>query len=120
MIPGSDLVVVGAGAAGLFACLFSASMKRFRILAWMFVVTFILFLLGRGRYYYTGPSYVMLLAAGAAWLEDWLATRTQTVRRVGLSFLWGLQVIGGIVYILAGKPVAKTTATAFGCSIKRA
>lgn len=55
---------------GLSLCLFSASMKRFRTLGWMFIVTFVLFLINQGRNYYTGPAYVMLLAAGCVWFEN--------------------------------------------------
>jgi len=93
-------------AAGLLACLFSSALKRFRILAWMFLATFLLFILTQGRSYYTGPSYVMLLAAGAVWFEGWLGTHTQTVRRVGFGLLWGLQVIGGLIFFTAIKPIA--------------
>ncbi len=92
--------------AGLIACLFSPSLKRFRILAWMFLVTFVLFIITKGRSYYTGPSYVMLLAAGAAWFEGWLGSHNQTFRRTGLGLLWGLQVIGGLIFLLGVKPIA--------------
>lgn len=92
--------------AGLIACLFGGSMKRFRILAWMFVVTFILFLVSKGRSYYTGPSYVMLMAAGAVWFEGWLGTKPERARRAGLGLLWGLQVIGGLVFITGSTPIA--------------
>ena len=80
---------------GLSLCLFSVSMKRFRALGWMFVVTFALFLVNKGRSYYTAPSYVMLLAAGAVWFENWFATFTQQKKRqLGYSLLWTTQVIG--------------------------
>lgn len=90
---------------GLSACLFSASMKRFRPLGWMFIVTFVIFLVSKGRGYYTGPAYVMLLAAGAVWFENWLGTRSDTARRVGFGFLWGMQVIGSLIGILLMKPI---------------
>jgi hypothetical protein len=91
---------------GLSLCLFAASMKRFRALGWMFIVTFALFLINRGRSYYTGPSYVMLLAVGAVWFESWLGTRTQKTRRVGFGLLWGLQVTGCLVGLVSIKPIA--------------
>ncbi|HTP09182.1 MAG TPA: glycosyltransferase family 39 protein [Anaerolineae bacterium] len=92
--------------AGLMACLFSASLKRFRLLAWMFLTTFVLFLISRGRAYYTGPAYVMLLAAGSVWFEQWLAGRTKVARRIGLGVLWSLLAVGGVVGIVLVKPVA--------------
>ena len=93
-------------AVGLVTCLFATSMKRFRILGWMFVVTFFLFLINRGRGYYIGPAYVMLLAAGAAWIENWLDTRPVTTRRLGAGLLWGLLAIGGVAFFILVKPIA--------------
>ena len=91
--------------AGLVLCLFSASMKRFRALGWMFVVTFVLFLVNEGRGYYTGPAYVMLLAAGAVWFEKWLESRPARTRRLGSGLLWGALVVGSLIGIVLMKPV---------------
>jgi hypothetical protein len=92
--------------AGLLACLFAHSMKRFRFLAWMFLTTFGLFLITRGRAYYTAPAYVMLLAAGCAWFERWLEGRARKIRRIGFGVLWGLLVAGSVIGIVLIKPVA--------------
>ena len=92
--------------AGLGACLVTASMKRFRLLAWMFLTIFVLFMLNKARGYYTGPSYVPLLAAGCVWFEGWLAARPIVARRAGTGLLWGLQVIGAVVGIIIMKPIA--------------
>lgn len=91
---------------GLGVCLFGAPMKRYRPLGWMFIVTFVLFLLNKGRSYYTGPAYVMLLAAGAVWFESWLGTRAEKARQLGLGLLWGTQVIGSLIAIVLIKPIA--------------
>ena len=91
---------------GLSQCLFGAPMKRFRPLGWMFLATFLLFLINKGRGYYTGPSYVMLLAAGVVWFESWLTTRTEQARRFGFGLLWGTQVIGSLIGIVLMKPIA--------------
>jgi hypothetical protein len=91
---------------GLGVCLFAVSMKRFRALGWMFIVTFMLFLFSRGRSYYTAPAYVMLLAAGTVWIVAWLETRTQTMHRVGFGILWSLLVAGSLVGIILIKPIA--------------
>ena len=92
--------------AGLAACLFATSLKRFRPLAWIFLTTFMLFMVSRGRAYYTGPAYVMLLAAGCVWFENVLEGRTKTIRRIGLGVLWGLIVAGSVIGIVLVKPVA--------------
>lgn len=90
---------------GLSLCLFSVSMKRFRTLGWMFIVTFVLFAINRGRGYYTGPSYVMLLAAGAVWFESWFERLGGTKRRVGYGLLWTMQVIGSLIGVVLMKPI---------------
>jgi hypothetical protein len=91
---------------GLSLCLFSASMKRFRALGWMFIVTFALFFVNKGRGYYTGPAYVMLLAAGAVWFENWFAGLGGKKRQLGYGVLWTTQVIGCLIGIILMKPVA--------------
>jgi hypothetical protein len=91
---------------GLSLCLFGASMKRYRTLGWMFIATFVLFLVSKGRSYYTGPSYVMLLAAGAVGFENWLVTRSAKIRRVGFGLLWGTQLLGCLIGIILIKPIA--------------
>lgn len=91
---------------GLSLCLFGASMKRFRALGWMFVVTFLLFFVNRGRAYYVAPAYVMLLAAGCVGFEDWLESHGGRTPRLGFGLLWGAQLIGSVVAIVLMKPVA--------------
>jgi 4-amino-4-deoxy-L-arabinose transferase-like glycosyltransferase len=91
---------------GLSLCLFGASMNRFRMSGWMFIVAFLLFLINRGRAYYVAPAYVMLLAAGCVGFENWLDTRAAKTRRLGFGLLWGMQVIGCLIAIVLMKPIA--------------
>jgi 4-amino-4-deoxy-L-arabinose transferase-like glycosyltransferase len=58
--------------AGLYFCLRRPEGKRFRALAWMFLVSLFLFVVLKGRHYYFAPAYPMLFAAGAVWGERWL------------------------------------------------
>jgi 4-amino-4-deoxy-L-arabinose transferase-like glycosyltransferase len=51
--------------AGLGFYLVARSGRRYRLVGWMYVVPFALFLVAQGRSYYLGPAYPMLLAAGA-------------------------------------------------------
>jgi 4-amino-4-deoxy-L-arabinose transferase-like glycosyltransferase len=70
--------------AGLYFCFATQLGKRFRMIGWMFAITLLLFTIARGRWYYMGPAYPMLYAAGAVWGESWLAgmspSRAITVR----------------------------------------
>jgi 4-amino-4-deoxy-L-arabinose transferase-like glycosyltransferase len=72
--------------AGLYFCLFAQVGKRFRMIGWMYAITLLLFVIAKGRWYYMGPAYPMLYAAGGVWGESWLATiqrgRAMTVRWV--------------------------------------
>ena len=79
--------------AGLYFCFVTTAGKRFRMIGWMYIVTLLLFTVAKGRWYYMGPAYPMLYAAGAVWGEQWLATlqrgRAIAVRRavwVALAF----------------------------------
>jgi len=45
--------------------------RRFRVLGWMFVVPFVLFVLGKGRGYYMAAGYPTLYAGGAVLLAAW-------------------------------------------------
>jgi len=91
---------------GLSLCLFFASMVRFRVLGWMFLVTFVLFLLNKGRGYYTGPAYVMLMAAGCVWFESWFERLGGKKRLLGYGVLWTMQVIGSLIGVILMKPIA--------------
>ena len=72
--------------AGLYFCLLAPVGKRFRMIGWMYLITLALFVVLRGRWYYMGPAYPMMYAAGAVWGEGWLATmsrgRAMAVRAV--------------------------------------
>jgi hypothetical protein len=60
--------------AGLYFCLFSSNGKRYRMLGWMYVVPFLLFLIAKGRDYYLAGTYPMLYAAGALSIESGLTS----------------------------------------------
>ena len=59
--------------AGLAWLALARAAARWRVLAWMYVVPLLLFLLVRGRDYYVAPGYPMLLSAGAVALERGIA-----------------------------------------------
>lgn len=82
---------------GLFVLLFSERGRRHRILGLMFVVPLLLFGLAKGRAYYTGPLYPMLLAAGAADLQRWAGGLRPVMRRVAWGTMTMLLLAGSIV-----------------------
>ena len=68
-------VTIPLWVAGLVAFFFVRSFARFRILGWMAVVPFVLFIVAKGRDYYAGPIYPPLLAAGSVLLLSPLSPR---------------------------------------------
>jgi hypothetical protein len=106
IISSTNLFTLPLWVAGLSACVFSASMRRFRPLAWLFLTTFLIFLVAQGRSYYVAPAYVMLMAAGSTWWESKLNKASTGLRRAGLGALSGLVIVGGLAMIVIVKPVA--------------
>ena len=67
--------------AGLFACF---NDRRYRLLAWMYVVPLLLFWFAQGRFYYVCGAYPMLLAMGSVVSERWLRNR-RPAWRIGIA-----------------------------------
>lgn len=59
--------------AGFYFYLIAPAGRRFRAVAWMFVVPLVLFVIAKGRSYYMAAAYPMMFAAGSVWGEQWLA-----------------------------------------------
>jgi Dolichyl-phosphate-mannose-protein mannosyltransferase len=93
-------VTVPLWSIGLIALFASKSLRRFRVVGWMAVVPFALFVIARGRDYYTAPIYPMLFAAGATWLLRQMNSR-------GIAERWSMMVAVPIL-LLAGGYVAAT------------
>jgi hypothetical protein len=63
---------------GLFALLFSARLKPYRVLGWCYLVCYAFFFVEHGKSYYQAPVYPMLFAAGAVVIEALLAGTRET------------------------------------------
>ncbi len=92
--------------AGLYLYFRAAAGKRYRLIGWMYVIPLVLFIVTQGRGYYLAPAYPMLLAGGAVWIEQWLATqRAERKRSVQSTIKWAL-AIGGVLAAAIALPVA--------------
>ena len=58
---------------GLYYCLITKDGKRYRMLAWMYLVPLAVYFVVQARAYYLAGAYPMLYAAGAVWGEQKLA-----------------------------------------------
>src|SRR5580704_8822972 len=65
-----DPITAPVWLTGLFALLFSARLKPYRVLGWCYLVCFTVFFILHGKSYYLAPVYPMLLAAGAVVIES--------------------------------------------------
>jgi hypothetical protein len=91
---------------GLGLLVFASGFKRFRLLGIAFLVTFGLLWVMRGRSYYVGPAYAILLAAGAVGWAAWLEGRGVGLHKVLLSVSWVVLAVGSLVGGVLVKPVA--------------
>ncbi len=74
--------------------------SRYRLLAWMYLIPLALFIVGKGRGYYLGNAYPMLMAMGSVMGERWVASLQVLWRRtVQTAFFTGLVACG--LYICA-------------------
>jgi len=82
--------------------------RRFRMLAWMYVVPLLLFMLMRGRFYYVSAAYPMLLAMGSMIGERWLRTLRPAWRVGAAALLFSGVVAIGIYAALIIMPMASS------------
>jgi hypothetical protein len=83
---------------GLYAFL---RQRRYRMIAFMYIVPLLVFWVDKGRFYYVAEAYPMLLAMGAVTCEGWLARIPRwSQRTVEAVFFAGLFLAGG--YFFAG------------------
>src|SRR6202140_4706971 len=84
--------------------------RRYRMLAWMYLIPLALFMVGKGRGYYLGGAYPMLMAMGAVVAGRWVASLSKVPRRaVEAVFFPGL-VAGGLYMGAIVLPIAPSGA----------
>jgi hypothetical protein len=80
--------------------------RRYRLLGWTFIITFLLFAFVRSRSYYTAPLYPVLIAGGSVMLANLPGRLPLARRRLVYGVQWTAIVAGGIVFALLVLPVA--------------
>ena len=92
--------------AGLYFYLFSVQDRKYRPLAWMFLVPLAIFIIVKARGYYFAPAYPMLYAAGSVWGQEWLATLRANAARTIRIAVWTALAIDIIVVAALALPLA--------------
>ncbi len=104
--------------SGLYYALVAKDGRKYRILAWMFLVTFALLLVTQGRSYYLAPAYPMLLVLGAVRRADWYEHLPWEGQRFNWNSAWIWLAVGAVFAVLVAKPVAPINSTLFNLATK--
>jgi hypothetical protein len=88
---------------GLYYYLFARDGRPVRVLGWIYIILFVLFLVQNARFYFLAPAYPMLFAAGATVAERVLTRRHWTWVKPAYTVV--LAVSGIIVAPLTVVPV---------------
>ena len=108
----SNLFTLPLWLLGLYFVCFADGGRPYRVLAWMVVVPFAIFVLAKGRGYYTGSLYPVLYAAGAAALHRWLSSRTLRAQRIAWSGM-ALLVLAGTCVVPVVLPLVPVNSAAW-------
>jgi hypothetical protein len=91
---------------GLYHYFFKEDGKRFRLIGWMYVIPFLIYLISQGRSYYLAPTYPMLLAMGAVVWERRLLSASADKAKSMLRRTWGFVAAGTLVSGALALPIA--------------
>jgi 4-amino-4-deoxy-L-arabinose transferase-like glycosyltransferase len=89
-------VTVPLWIAGLYFYLLAPAGRHYRVLGWMWVIPFGLFLVTQGRGYYLAPAYPMLLAAGSVLWERWVTSLSAGWARIVRWGTWTAVIALGV------------------------
>jgi hypothetical protein len=92
--------------AGLYFYLFVPEGRRFRALAWLYIVPFCLFLIAQGRAYYLAPAYSVLYAGGSVWTLKYLGRLRPAWSRFARTTVWVAVIINIVTAAAVGLPLA--------------
>ena len=109
LIVSASPVTIPLWVAGLWFYLRSRAGRRYRLIGWMYLVPFALFLVAQGRSYYLAPAYPMLIAAGAVAGERWSASLRPIRARLARGAVTAALTAGtalGIAFFLPVAPVS--------------
>ncbi|HTX75245.1 MAG TPA: glycosyltransferase family 39 protein [Terracidiphilus sp.] len=92
--------------AGLWFLFGETKGERYRMLGWMYIITLLGLWAARGRDYYVGPAYPMLMAAGAVWGEKWLQSLRPSAQARAFRATWITLMVGAVTVATLVMPVA--------------
>ena len=87
--------------SGLLAIVFYKAEKKFRVFAYLYFIIILIFLIAKGKHYYTLGIYPMFFAFGGYFLEKYLVGRLKIISYSILVF----SLISAIVFLPLGLPI---------------
>jgi 4-amino-4-deoxy-L-arabinose transferase-like glycosyltransferase len=101
-----NLITVPLAAMGLWFLSAKEQRKRYAAVAWMVIVTFVLFWVAKARFYYTAPIYPVLLAAGSVAFGNWRNTSKASSAKSVIALRWTVIALNGAVMAFFVMPIA--------------
>lgn len=80
--------------------------RRYRMVGWMYVIPFFIYLFTQGRSYYLAPAYPMLIAAGAVVWQGRIDQLSVPKARRSLGMTWAGIAIGAVISGALALPIA--------------
>jgi 4-amino-4-deoxy-L-arabinose transferase-like glycosyltransferase len=80
--------------------------KRYRLIGWMYVIPFLIYLITQGRSYYLAPAYPMLIAAGAVAWQGRIDRLPERRAHRAVRLTWAEIAVGGVIAGALALPVA--------------
>ena len=92
--------------AGLIYFFRGEAGRRYRMLGWMYVIPFFIYLITQGRAYYLAGAYPMLIAAGAVVWQNVQQKLSEQKARVRLRVTWAEMALGSLLGAALALPIA--------------
>lgn len=102
----SNPFVIPLWIAGLIYLFRNQNTGRYRMIGWMYIIPFFIYLFTQGRSYYQASAYPMLFAAGAVAWQGWLERLSIQRSRIVFGGTWTLIAIGSVVGCALSLPIA--------------
>jgi Dolichyl-phosphate-mannose-protein mannosyltransferase len=101
-----NIVTAPLVAMGLWFYFIHREGRRYRLLGWTVLASFVIFAVVRSRSYYTAPLYPILLAGGSVLFAGWLVGLRPIWSRLVYGVQWTAIVVNGVIWALLALPVA--------------
>lgn len=101
-----NMMTVPLTAMGLWFLSAQEQGRRYALVVWAVMLTFLLFWIGKARFYYTAPIYPVLLAAGSVAFGNWMRAAMPFTAKTVNRLQWTAIALNGAVFAVFVMPIA--------------